>query len=130
MLFRSIVNFAIQGQMKIRLQSYIKYFIDRKAPDGSDNGGVWPDDENLYSFKFEGKGDESKAGRRGSAEIRELMGRQSKASDEARRTARKTARKTAQKTARKTALKTAPTGLSHRPLPQASPTGFSLRLLP
>jgi hypothetical protein len=47
----AIVNFAVEGQMKAVLQSYKTYFVDRKAPDGSDNGGVWPDDENLYNYR-------------------------------------------------------------------------------
>jgi hypothetical protein len=50
-----IVNLALKEQMKLRLESYKTYFIDRKAPDGSDNGGAWPDDERIYSFKVEGE---------------------------------------------------------------------------
>jgi hypothetical protein len=53
----SIVNFALKSQMKLRLESYKTYFIDRKAPDGSDNGGDWPDDERIYSFKVDGEED-------------------------------------------------------------------------
>ncbi|GMI27325.1 hypothetical protein TeGR_g10894 [Tetraparma gracilis] len=51
----SFVNFALKSQMKLRLESYKTYFIDRKAPDGSDNGGDWPDDERIYNFKVEGE---------------------------------------------------------------------------
>jgi hypothetical protein len=40
--------------MKLRLENYKTYFIDRRAPDGSDNGGDWPDDERIYSFKVDG----------------------------------------------------------------------------
>jgi hypothetical protein len=49
-----VVNFALKQQMKLRIESYKTYFIDRKAPDGSDNGGDWADDERIYSFKVEG----------------------------------------------------------------------------
>ncbi|GMI40457.1 hypothetical protein TeGR_g3449 [Tetraparma gracilis] len=76
----AIVNFLIMGQTKKRLQNYKTYFVDRKAPDGSDNGGVWPDDENLYNYKFEGV--EARAGGGGSPKIREVIRMQSKASDE------------------------------------------------
>ncbi|GMI41460.1 hypothetical protein TeGR_g5044, partial [Tetraparma gracilis] len=78
----AIVNFGIEDGMKKKLQLYKTYFIDKKALDGSDNGGVWPDDENLYTFEFEGVGEKSKAVRRGSAEIRDVIGSQSNTSDE------------------------------------------------
>ncbi|GMI19178.1 hypothetical protein TeGR_g2222 [Tetraparma gracilis] len=76
----AMINFAIQGQMKAVLQSYKAYFVDRKAPDGSDNGGVWPDDENLYNFKFEGEAMEPRHG--GSVKIREALDTEGKADDE------------------------------------------------
>jgi Leucine-rich repeat (LRR) protein len=66
--------------MKGRLEAFKAYFVDRKAPDGSDNGGVWPDDENLYSFKFEGEAMEPRHG--GSAKIRVALGTDGKADDE------------------------------------------------
>jgi hypothetical protein len=46
----SICNFALKGQMKVRLESFKEHFVDHKNPDGSDNGGSWPDDERLYRF--------------------------------------------------------------------------------
>ncbi|GMI30047.1 hypothetical protein TeGR_g10445, partial [Tetraparma gracilis] len=46
----SICNFALKGQMKVRLESFKEHFVDHKNPDGSDNGGSWPDDERLYNF--------------------------------------------------------------------------------
>jgi hypothetical protein len=61
-----VVNFAAKGQAKLRLESYKTHFIDRKAPDGSDNGGEWPDDERIYSFKLEG-------GDRGAADTPKTM---------------------------------------------------------
>ena len=52
----AIVNFVGNEIVKSRLQSYKTYFIDKKAPDGSDNGGVWPDDENMYERASAKKG--------------------------------------------------------------------------
>jgi hypothetical protein len=53
-LLRSVVNLALKGQMKLTLESYKTFFLDRRAPDGSDNGGDWPNDERVYNFKVEG----------------------------------------------------------------------------
>jgi hypothetical protein len=68
----SIVNFVAKGQMKLRLESYKSYFIDRKAPDGSDNGGEWPDDERIYSFKVEGE-EGGEAGEVGGTTMKDLV---------------------------------------------------------
>ena len=59
----AIVNFVGNEIVKSRLESWKTYFIDKKAPDGSDNGGVWPDDENMYEHASAEKG--CKSERRG-----------------------------------------------------------------
>ncbi|GMI26831.1 hypothetical protein TeGR_g8519 [Tetraparma gracilis] len=78
----SLVNFVMEGLMKDELQNYKEYFIDRKAPDGSDNGGSWPDDESVcaYTNVVEGglEDEESEEARNEnpeSAELRSLASR-------------------------------------------------------
>ena len=51
----SLVNHALRGAMELRLKSIYSYFVERKNIDGTDNGGVWPDDEALYAFKVPGQ---------------------------------------------------------------------------
>ncbi|GMI24835.1 hypothetical protein TeGR_g6113 [Tetraparma gracilis] len=110
----AMVNFAIQGQMKARLQSYKKYFLYNTSPDGSIMLGAFPDDENMYNYKFEGEEARGRGG--GSAKIREVIRMQSKAGDELvelpeapAENQRRQARKTAPRTAQKTVLKAIPT---------------------
>jgi hypothetical protein len=68
----SLFNFALLEQMKLRIEMYKAYFIDRKNPDGSDNGGDWPDDERIYSFKVDGE-EGGEAGEKGGTTMKDLV---------------------------------------------------------
>jgi hypothetical protein len=49
-----VVNFAMVQQLKLRLDAFKKNFIDKKKPDGSDNGGIWPESDNVFGWKEDG----------------------------------------------------------------------------
>lgn len=49
----SLVNLLLGQQMTTRLEMYKAYFLEHKCPDGTVNGGVFPDDENIYNFMSE-----------------------------------------------------------------------------
>ncbi|GMH78359.1 hypothetical protein TrLO_g9996 [Triparma laevis f. longispina] len=49
----SLVNLLLGQQMTTRLEMYKAYFLEHKCPDGTVNGGVFPDDENIYNFVSE-----------------------------------------------------------------------------
>jgi hypothetical protein len=47
--------------MELRIAHFYKYFVEKKNIDGSSNGGVWPNDEELYSFKTRAEEKKSRA---------------------------------------------------------------------
>ncbi|GMI54307.1 hypothetical protein TeGR_g13771 [Tetraparma gracilis] len=58
----NVVNFVTTGSLVKKLKSFQRFFVERKAKDGSDNNGVWPaGDEADYAFTSELGGGERRA---------------------------------------------------------------------
>ena len=58
----SFVNFVTTGSLVKKVKSFQRFFVERKAKDGSDNNGVWPaGDEADYAFTSELGGGERRA---------------------------------------------------------------------
>jgi len=47
----NVVNVALRSSMVDKVRSFYSYFVEKKGIDGSDNGGVFADDERYYEFK-------------------------------------------------------------------------------
>ena len=58
----NVVNFVTTGSLVKKVKSFQRFFVERKAKDGSDNNGVWPaGDEADYAFTSELGGGERRA---------------------------------------------------------------------